>query len=147
MSDVQLTTKSNQLSITQTFSATASRLFACFTQPELLNQWHAPSELMTIESEVNLTVGGNYRISMTDPEGKTHTAVGVFKDIDEPSKLVYSWSWEDSEDPDTMVTVEFKQVGQQTEVTLTHINFPNNEAASHHSQGWSGIYARLTAFC
>lgn len=147
MSEAQLTTEANQLSIKQTFSATASRLFACFTQPELLNQWHAPSELMTTKSEVNLRVGGDYRIAMTDPEGKTHTAVGVFKEINEPSKLVYSWRWEDSEDPDTQVTVEFKQLGQETEVTLTHINFANSDLASHHSQGWSGIFARLATFC
>lgn len=147
MSDVQLTTEENKLSIKQTFSATASRLFACFTQPELLNQWHAPGTSMTTNAEVDLTVGGAYRIAMTDPEGKTHTAVGVFKEIEEPGKLVYSWRWEGSDDPDTLVTVEFKQVGQQTEVTLTHINFPNNDAASHHSQGWSGIYARLANFC
>ena len=147
MSDAQLNTEANQLSIKQTFSATASRLFACFTQPELLNQWHAPGESMTTKSEVNLTVGGDYRIAMMDPEGKTHTAVGVFKEIDEPSKLVYSWRWEGSEDSDTLVTVEFKQLGLETEVTLTHINFPNSDTASHHSQGWSGIFARLTVFC
>ena len=147
MSDVQLTTEANQLSIKQTFSATASRLFACFTQPQLLNQWHAPGESMTTKSEVNLTVGGDYRIAMTDPEGKTHTAVGVFKEIDEPSKLVYSWRWEGSEDPETTVTVEFHQIDHQTEVTLTHENLPSSEATNHHSQGWSGIYARLSNFC
>jgi len=147
MPDLQLDTEDNKLSITQTFSATASRLFACFTQADLLNQWHAPSDTMAISAEVDLKIGGRYRIAMTELEGKTHTAVGICKEIDEPRKLVYSWRWEGSEDPDTLVTVEFKQDGQQTEVTLTHENFPNSEVTTHHSQGWSGIYRRLAGFC
>lgn len=147
MTDAQLTTEDNQLSIKQTFNATASRLFACFTQPELLNQWHSPTESITTKSEVNLVVGGSYRISMADPENKTHTAIGVFKEIIEPSKLVYSWHWEGSEDPETTVTVEFHQTGHQTEVTLTHQNLPSSEAVKHHSQGWSAIFTRLSEFC
>jgi uncharacterized protein YndB with AHSA1/START domain len=104
---------------------------------------------MTIATEVDLKVGGKYRIAMTDADadGKTHPAVGQFKVIDEPNKRVYSWNWEGSEDPGTTVTVQFRPNGSQTEVTLTHENFPNSEMTSHHSQGWTGIFARLVAFC
>jgi uncharacterized protein YndB with AHSA1/START domain len=146
MSDVSVNVESNRLSIKQTFNAPIARLFDCFTQPELLSQWHAPSDTMTTTAEVSLKVGGNYRIAMTDSDGKVHTAIGVFQEIDEPGKLVYSWRWEGGDGPDTLITVLFKEVGAKTEVELTHTGFTVDEEAQHHSQGWQGIFGQLDGF-
>ena len=145
MSQAQLNVEPQSLSIKQTFDAPIDRLFACFTQPDLLNQWHAPGN-MTTEADVDLRVGGGYRIAMTNDEGNTHTAIGEYQEIDAPNKLVYTWAWEGAEGPPTTVTVLFTAVGKQTQVELIHVNFPNEEAAQHHSQGWSGIYANLSAY-
>ena len=146
MSDVLLNIESDQLSIKQTFNAPVSRLFACFTRAELLSQWHAPSDTMTTVAEVNLKIGGRYRIAMTDSDGKVHTAVGEFHEIEESSRLVYSWNWEGSEGPDTIVTVLFEPKGSKTEVELTHRGFAQEVEAQHHSQGWSGIFTRLNTY-
>ena len=146
MTDLNLTVESNQLTISKVFDAPIERLFACFTQPELLSQWHAPSDTMTAKAEVNLQVGGHYRIAMTDTDGKVHTAIGEFHEIDAPNKLVYSWSWEGGDDLKTTITINFKAVGNQTEVELTHQGFVQEEVTQHHSQGWSGIFQRLALF-
>ena len=142
MSEAQLHLEQQQLSITQIFDASIEKLFACFTQPDLLNQWHAPGN-MQIDASVDLRVGGAYRIAMTDDDGKTHTAIGEYREIEAPNKLIYTWSWEGGEDQPTTVEVLFKSLGDKTEVALTHTNFANHETATHHSQGWAGIYARL----
>ena len=140
MTEANLTVESDQLSIKQIFDAPVARLFACFTEAELLSQWHAPSDTMSTKAEVNLQVGGSYRIAMTDAEGKVHTATGQFHEIDEPHRLVYSWSWEGGDDPETTVTVNFKDMGTKTEVELIHRGFVQEEVAQHHSQGWGGIF-------
>lgn len=146
MSNAILHLEPNQLSIKQTFNAPISRLFACFTQAELLTQWHAPTDTMTTQAEVNLQIGGDYRIAMTDADGKEHTAIGQFHEIEEPNKLVYSWRWEGGDDAETMITVLFKDLGSQTEVELIHRGFVQEEVAQHHSQGWNGIFMRLGEF-
>ena len=143
MPNSELNIESNQLSIKQTFNAPIARLFACFTQPELLAQWHSPEDTMRITAEVDLKIGGNYRIEMTAPDGQSHTAIGQYHEIEEPNKLVYSWRWEGAEGPDTTVTVFLKERGSQTEVELIHTGFENKDTAQHHSQGWSGIFDRL----
>ena len=66
---------------------------------------------MSIAAEVDLRVGGNYRIEMTRPDGQSHVAIGQYHEIEEPNKLVYSWRWEDAEGPDTMITVNLEQNG------------------------------------
>ncbi len=143
MSDAELNTGLKELSIKQTFDAPIARLFACFTQPELLVQWHSPSDAMSIVAEIELKPGGNYRIGMTDTDGKSHVATGQYQEIEEPNRLVYSWRWEGSDGADTLVTVLFKEKGDQTEVELIHTGFGDQDTTRHHSQGWSGIFVRL----
>jgi uncharacterized protein YndB with AHSA1/START domain len=55
-------------------------------------------------------------------------------------KLVYTWSWESPgmDVGETLVTVEFIDKGEVTELVLTHERFPNAEAANKHTEGWSG---------
>ncbi len=143
MSNAELNIESNQLSIKQTFNAPIERLFACFTQPELLGQWHSPNETMSVTAEVDLQIGGSYRIAMTSPDGESHIAIGQYHEIEEPNKLVYSWRWEGAEGPDTTITVLLTERGSKTEVELIHTGFENSDTTQHHSQGWSGIFDRL----
>lgn len=63
-------------------------------------------------------------------------------------KLVYSWTWE--HDPavgeqrgDTVVTVEFRDLGKETELVLTHECFATAEARHEHNTGWNECLDRL----
>jgi uncharacterized protein YndB with AHSA1/START domain len=78
---------------------------------------------------------------MRDPEkGSTYVCFGEFQEVDPPNKVVYTWSWEPPEMDvgRTLVTVEFHERGDATELVLTHEKFPTAEAASEHSKGWTG---------
>ena len=94
-------------------------------------------------SEVDLRVGGKYRIQMKHTDGSIHTAVGEYREISEPEKLVYTWSWEDGSMSGSLVTVKFRDLGSATELLLTHERFPTAELRDKHGQGWNGCLGRL----
>ena len=71
---------------------------------------------------------------------------GEYREVTPPAKLIYTWQWED--DPDyvdreTLVTVEFVDLGNSTEVRLTHENLPGAESIKNHEHGWSGSFDKL----
>jgi hypothetical protein len=45
--------------------------------------------------------------------------------------------------PETVVTVELKAVGDETEVHLTHSGFSSRESSGHHDYGWMRSFDRL----
>jgi uncharacterized protein YndB with AHSA1/START domain len=108
-----------------------------------LIQWSAPGDDFKTAADVDLRVGGKYRIQMNHPSGSIHTAVGEYHEVTPPERLVYTWAWEDGFVEDTLVTVEFLDRGGATEVILTHERFPNAEARDKHNQGWTGCLGRL----
>lgn len=90
----------------------------------------------------DLRVGGRYRLSMTGPDGRTHAAVGVYREVQPPVRLVFTWEWEDpaSRVGDTLVTVEFKAAGgKRTEVVVTHERFADSARMGRHQQGWTEL--------
>lgn len=146
-------TRTTSLQIARSFKANRQKVFEAWTKAEVLKQWFGPTDDFTVPwAEVDLRVGGKYRIQMKAPDGETHTVGGVYREVVSPEKLVFTWAWEagggcgDSEKEqhvETLVTVEFHAKGRDTEVVLTHTLFPNPETRDKHHEGWSGCLTRL----
>ena len=148
---IQPSTKQDtQLTIRRTFQAPRQRVFDAWTQPEQLKNWWRCNPAWSTEvAEVDLQVGGKYRLGMRDPEkDQAYVCFGEFKETNRPEKLVYTWSWEPPgmEVGETLVTVEFLDKGDSTELILTHEQFPSVEAADEHNKGWSGCIEIFAGF-
>ena len=153
------------LNVSRTFSAPRDLVFSAWTDPEKLKRWWAAHEGFTTPiAEVDLRVGGSYRLGMKPPDQNVILVVGgTFREVSPPEKLVYSWTWQapldaktlepsdapspDMEDMamanDTLVTVEFRSQGNSTEVVLTHENFADQHSRDEHNQGWNGVMDHL----
>jgi uncharacterized protein YndB with AHSA1/START domain len=91
-----------------------------------------------------LAAGGPIPHSHARPDGTLRRLTGVYRAVDAPKRLVYTWRWEDDPAfPDTLVTVEFVKRGAATEVVLTHEAFPDAAARQRHAVGWTGCFDKL----
>jgi uncharacterized protein YndB with AHSA1/START domain len=132
------------LEVRRVINAPRERVFDAWTKPEEMKRWKAPGPLVSSKVEVDLRVGGQYRVHMREPTGVEHRAVGVYREIDRPRRLVYTWTWED--DPsvtDTVITVEFHERGAATEVVLRHDGLVAPEQRARHEEGWVGCLVKL----
>ena len=137
-------TKGTTLEIRRVIPAVRERVFDAWTQAKELDRWSAPPP-MTPRAEVDLRVGGSYRIVMRGPDGVDRRVAGVYRVIDRPSKLAYTWSWEESPMPDSLVTIEFLDRGKSTEVVLRHEGLADSESRARHEHGWMGCLDNLVA--
>ena len=132
------------LRLRRTFAAPPERVFRAWTTPAEMKQWKAPGDMTTPLAEVDLRPGGKYRIHMRAPDGAEHHLAGVYRVVEPPRKLVYTWRWENEPDaPETLVTVEFVARGGATDLVLTHELFPTDAARQKHEAGWSGCFVKL----
>lgn len=148
------TTEASQttLQLRRTYQVPPEQVFEAWTKPEALKQWFGPTDdFKTPDAEVDLRVGGKFRIQMIAPNGEAHVVAGTYKEIVHSQKLVFTWAWEaggcaDSESGsghETLVTVEFRNRDGETELVLTHEQFPDAETRDKHNEGWSGCLERL----
>jgi uncharacterized protein YndB with AHSA1/START domain len=145
-----MTTATHSLRLTRTIHADQETLFRAWTDPKELEHWwrmEGPGWSFA-EAQIDLRAGGSYRLGMTDPQGKRHVAVGVYREIQRPTLLAFTWEWEDpaSKVGETLVRVEFKNAGEHsTDVILTHERFTNPDKVTGHEQGWTQLLRLLEA--
>lgn len=134
--------------VRRTIRSPRQRVFDAWTKAEELKAWHAPGPLTVSHAEIDLRPGGTYRIHMRAPDGAEHRVIGVYREVDPPRKLVYTWGWEGEGDhtvKDSVVTLEFHERGDATEVVLTHTGILDEQERSKHEEGWTAILDKLEA--
>jgi uncharacterized protein YndB with AHSA1/START domain len=137
----------NRLEIRYRLNAPRERVFRAWTEPELLKKWFRVSpETIPVLAEVDFRVGGRYRLGLQTPGSQQANFVtGVYQLIQRPEKLVFTWSWEGDSAPETLVTIEFLEAGDKTELVLVHSNFINAQQVDLHDRGWIGCLPSLAA--
>jgi len=121
------------------------RVFRAWTTPdELRGWWRITPEHTTPIAEVDLRLGGAYRLGMTGPSGTNYVVTGVFHEIEVPRRLVYSWRWIAPEpSPESLVTVEFHPRGTATEIVIVHAGLRDETSPNAHHAGWQGCLDSL----
>jgi uncharacterized protein YndB with AHSA1/START domain len=133
------------LVVRRTIRASPERLFEAWTRPEQLRAWWGPRPVTCSAADVDLRVGGRYRIANALPDGGTVVIEGEFRAIEPPRRLVYTWCLAESAES-SLVTVRFDPRGQETEVVVVHEKVPSVAIRDSHEKGWSGCLDGLAAF-
>ena len=131
------------LRLTRTFKAPREKVFRAWTVPEEIVKWWGPEGCSSPGAEIDLRDGGRYRIAMTTPEQKEFYSFGEYREVAPPEKLVFTWIWEGPPEMagvETLMTLEFAEKGDETELTLTHERFPTEQDKKNHEWGWNSCF-------
>jgi uncharacterized protein YndB with AHSA1/START domain len=134
-----------ELIVNRTFNAPRERVFRAWTVAAEMDRWFSPDPAATTKSSVDLRVGGAYQIELLQ-EGRAFGAHGIYREIHPPERLVFTWNAVNCGTvvaEETLVTVEFFEAGDKTQVTLTHQGFPSEEMRDRHTQGWDSCLGQL----
>lgn len=134
------------LELEHTFSAPREDVFRAWTEPDQLVQWFGSK---TTHAELDLRPGGAYSLEIDSVQFGPLRVFGVFRDVVTPERLAYTWCVDPSPGAtvrDSLVTVEFRERGEWTDITLRHEALPDDETKRQHNEGWQGCFTNLTEF-
>lgn len=129
------------------FDAPRRLVWEAMTRPEYVKRWYGPHGFQVVSCEIDLRVGGSYRIVQRAPDGSEFGFKGVHKEVIAPEKVVYTWIFEPMPDKEALVTGLYEESGGKT--TLTSVTaFANMEdrdgyLATGALEGASQTYERL----
>ena len=105
-------TTTNSVYINRIFNCSTQQLFNWMVKPNLLTKWFGPKHLSTGIIESDLKVGGNYRIELLKDQGNTFFIEGQYIEIDEPSKLVFSFKYKGlpHTPPDSIIKIIIEEI-------------------------------------
>jgi uncharacterized protein YndB with AHSA1/START domain len=128
------------LQIRRVFNAPRERLFQAWIDPGKMTEWfcHAKANLTGRLIEMDARPGGRYGFDISDADGKVFRLRGEYREIKPPEKLVFTWLWEtEPHYGETIVTLDFVDLGEKSELIMTHEKFANSDARDKHNDGWA----------
>ena len=130
------------LTIKRGFKAAPAKVFAAWTEPEKMTRWLGPPDVIKVETDTDLRIGGKYFIRMVVPNDE-HYVSGVYREIVPNEKLVFTWAFKSTPERESLVTVTIKPDGDGSIMTLLHEQFFDEAARDNHNKGWTVIVDRL----
>ena len=135
-----------ELVITRTVNGPARLVFEAWAKPEPFQKWWVPKSfnLTLVSCEMDIRVGGKYRLVMALDASRTMAFFGAYLDVTPHSRL--SWTNEEAEDG-PVTTVTFQEKGEQT-LLVMHELYPSKKAldaamASGEKSGMSETFEQL----
>ncbi len=132
------------------FEAPRKLLWTAWTEREHLAKWWGPNGFTNPVCEVDVRVNGAIRIDMRGPDGTVYPMTGVFREVVEPARLVFSCTPVDEQGRpifEVVNTVTFAERGGKTTVTVhAHVVTETPAAAPYlegMEAGWSQSLDRL----
>jgi uncharacterized protein YndB with AHSA1/START domain len=127
------------LRLERTFHAPAQRVFDAWTSEEVMRRWwHAEHDWETTEAQVDLRPGGTVRVVMRNPhDGAEYGGGGTYTEIDPPTRVAFTWIWDNDPDRETLIELDFEETDGTTTVRMTHANLPDEDSVRSHEDGWS----------
>ena len=125
--------------------APRARVFAACTTPGELAKWWGPAGFSAPSVELDVRIGGRYRIAMQPTDGDLFYLAGEFLEVDPPARIAYTFRWEDPDpdDQENVVTLSLGERGDSTELVLTQRPFATEARRALHEQGWTDSLERL----
>lgn len=136
-----MTIKNDKIQVTKFIPADQEKVFAAWTNSKLVEKWFCPEGMKTQLDEWDAKVGGHFRISIVDGED-LYTTNGTFQEIVPFHKLVFTYCWEEEVPVETLVTVEFRNLDDGTDITLTQQGV-DPEELDGHQEGWLSALSHL----
>jgi uncharacterized protein YndB with AHSA1/START domain len=126
------------ITIARIFDAPPQVVFDNWTRAHEMAGWWAPHDYTVVKSEADARPGGRWSIEFTSPKGTLHVESGEFREIEPPSRLVFTLN-------ETLVTVTFAahDGGERTEMTFVQTGFPSEAMRDQNAEGWSECFDKL----
>jgi uncharacterized protein YndB with AHSA1/START domain len=135
------------LTLSRHYPVAPEKVWRAWTDPKTIAKWWGPGHDPVSAAELDLRVGGHFRIAFGGAQGTEHECAGVYREVVPNRKLVFTWCWpRTTPDRISQVTILFKPAGGGTDLEFLHEQFFDEAARDGHKRGWSEFLVKLEAF-
>ncbi len=136
---------SNKISLHRVLKASPEKVYKAFVDSVALASWMPPNGFIGMVHDMDLRVGGHYKMSFTNfTTGNSHTFGGEYLEIIPNQLLVYTDKFDDPNLPGQIITrIELRKVICGTELIVSQEGIPDVIPAEMCYLGWQESLDKL----
>jgi len=136
------------LALQRSYPVAPEKVWRAWTEPQAIRQWWGPGGRDAVSvAELDVRVGGRFRIVFGGKEGRDHEVQGVYVVVQPNRKLVFTWTWpRTTPERESVVTIVFKAAGKGTELEFLHEQLFDESVRDGHQRGWTESLNKLDEY-
>lgn len=137
-----------ELVITRVLDAPPVLVYKAWTEPEHMVRWMGPKGFTAPSAKLDVRVGGKYRAHIRSPDGQDYWFQGVYREVVENERLVFTFAWEEDGErgEENLVTITLAEEDGRTRMTFKQAPFLTISERDSHEGGWSEAIDKLNAY-
>jgi len=135
-----MTEQTYELNLSHVIPGTIDDVFDAWLDVDAIKIWMCPAQGVTVPNpKIDATVGGKFDFTM-NMDGNSLPHSGEYVVIDRPNTLQFTWRSLETNNLDTMVTINFAAISpSSTRIDLHHKLLPTEASQQNHGMGWQRI--------
>lgn len=136
--------RARRVDVSQTFPCPRHVLFMVWSDPQHFARWWGPKAWRAYDCALDVRPGGQWRSSFSRPDGPDIHIGGQYIEVVPPERLSFSWNSYGTLSPDdeSLVELEFVDLGSFCELRITHTKLTTGEAEDMDI-GWASALQSL----
>lgn len=136
------------LELARRYAVAPQKVWQAWTEAEAVRKWWgpAPGDRVSL-AQLDVRVGGRFRIVFGGPQGTDHECAGVYREVVLNRKLVFTWTWpRTTPERESLVTIVFRAAGSGTELDFRHEELFDEKVRDGHREGWTSSLEKLERY-
>jgi len=117
-------------------------VWKAWTDPAHLSWFGSDPNGKVLKANLNVSIGGSFEITFSDFDQTEHTCSGVYVDVQEFSKLSFSWRWKNEPGVESLVTITLTSEGNSTRMLFQHAHV-GTTSMHDYLNGWQATFSKL----
>jgi uncharacterized protein YndB with AHSA1/START domain len=136
------------LNLQRHYPVAPEKVWRAWTDPQALKQWWGPGGPEAVSLvQLDVRVGGRFRIVFGGPQGDEHEVQGTYKEVVANRRLAFTWTWpRTTPERESLVTITFKPAAGGTELEFVHAQHFDQKVRDGHLRGWTEAFVKLERY-
>ena len=136
------------LTLNRHYPVAPEKVYRAWTDAKAIKRWWGPAGPDAVAvAELDVRVGGRFRICFGGPQGNDHEITGVYREVVPNRKLVFTWTWpRTTPERQSVVALVFRAVQGGTALDLRHEQLFDETVRDNHRRGWTESLVKLEEF-
>lgn len=135
--------KSSNVSVETLINAPIEKVWRAWTEPALVMGWFGSDPGgKVLKAALDVRPGGYFEVTFRDADLTEHTCSGIYKEVQEYSRLTFSWNWKSEPGIESFIILTLVSENKVTNMRLEHIN-PGTASKHDYIKGWQSTFSKL----
>ncbi len=96
-----------------------------------------------LEAKFDVRVNGAFSVTFANADGSEFTCRGIYKEIDAPNRLVFTWGWVNQPEVDELIILQFMPSEGGTSMLFEQSNIDIKTGHHNYDVGWRSTFQKL----